>query len=151
MIKKIQKNMNKKGFTLVELIIVLAVMAILAAIVIPRMSGVTDSFKIRSDERVAASIAREIQVMVQTGVIDDLGASDTSSVVTTDYTSRDNYIAPEIQSTTLAEDALIITLFSDYDINGDGDKDDTDEDKKHIEVKFGDDITSVLKYTGEIN
>ena len=67
MIKMIQKNMNKKGFTLVELIIVIAVMAILAAIVVPRMSGITETFKERADERTCDTIAREIEVMLQLG------------------------------------------------------------------------------------
>jgi len=71
MIKTIQKNMNKKGFTLVELIIVIAVMAILAAIVVPRMSGITNSFKVRAAERTCATIAREIEVRIQNGSIDD--------------------------------------------------------------------------------
>ena len=67
MIKFIQKNMNKKGFTLVELIIVIAVMAILAAIVIPRMSGITTSFKEKADERMCENYAREIEVLIQLG------------------------------------------------------------------------------------
>lgn len=69
MLNKIRKNMNKKGFTLVELIIVLAVMAILAAIVVPRMTGVTNSFKVRADERTAAALGRELELRIQTGEI----------------------------------------------------------------------------------
>ncbi len=67
MIKTIQKNMNKKGFTLVELIIVIAVMAILAAIVIPRMGGVTTTFKQRADKESAEMLARQLEVIVQSG------------------------------------------------------------------------------------
>jgi len=36
------KKMNKKGFTIVELVIVIAVIAILAAVLIPTFSGVID-------------------------------------------------------------------------------------------------------------
>jgi len=36
------KKMNKKGFTIVELVIVIAVIAILAAVLIPTFSGVVD-------------------------------------------------------------------------------------------------------------
>jgi len=63
----IKSKLNKKGFTLVELIIVIAVMAILAAIVVPRMSGVTTSFKVNADAQVCETIAREIEVGIQAG------------------------------------------------------------------------------------
>ena len=36
------KKMNKKGFTIVELVIVIAVIAILAAVLIPTFSGIVD-------------------------------------------------------------------------------------------------------------
>ncbi len=67
MIKMIQKNMNKKGFTLVELIIVIAVMAIIAAVVVPRMSGITQTFRENADQRQCENYAREIELLVQIG------------------------------------------------------------------------------------
>ena len=39
------KNNNKKGFTIVELVIVIAVIAILAAVLIPTFTGVTERAK----------------------------------------------------------------------------------------------------------
>ena len=39
------KKLNKKGFTIVELVIVIAVIAILAAVLIPTFSGVVDKAK----------------------------------------------------------------------------------------------------------
>ena len=39
------KKMNKKGFTIVELVIVIAVIAILSAVLIPTFSGVVDNAK----------------------------------------------------------------------------------------------------------
>lgn len=36
------KKMNKKGFTIVELVIVIAVIAILAAVMIPTFTGIVD-------------------------------------------------------------------------------------------------------------
>jgi type IV pilus assembly protein PilA len=82
----IQKRMNKKGFTLVELIIVIAVMAILAAVVLPRMGGITTSFKIKADERVAASVSREVQIGVQTGVLAVTGTG-TGTVTAVTYST----------------------------------------------------------------
>lgn len=74
MIKFIQKQRNKDGFTMVELIIVIAVMAILAAIVVPRMGGIIDSFKDKADERICANYARELQLRIELGESVEVGA-----------------------------------------------------------------------------
>ena len=45
MLKKLLKRRNKKGFTLIELIVVLVIMAILAAAAIPAMMGYVNNAK----------------------------------------------------------------------------------------------------------
>lgn len=62
MFKKIQAKLkNKKGFTLVELLIVIAVLGIIAAIAVPRFTGVLGGFRDRADQSAAELLAKEIQ------------------------------------------------------------------------------------------
>lgn len=57
MIKIIQKIKNRKGFTLIELIVVLAVLLIIAGIAVPRFTGVQQEAKIKAD-KISAGIIK---------------------------------------------------------------------------------------------
>lgn len=59
--KKLRKN-NKKGFTLVELIVVLVILAILAALLIPALTGYID----KAQEKQIVAETRQIVVAAQT-------------------------------------------------------------------------------------
>lgn len=62
LLKKLQKKSNKKGFTLVEIIVVLVILAILAAIAVPSVIGYVDEAK----ESRYIQEARSIYVVFQT-------------------------------------------------------------------------------------
>jgi type IV pilus assembly protein PilA len=77
---------NKKGFTIIELIVVIAILAILAAIAIPSFIGITD----QANEKVAIANARNIATAVNTynalnpdTKIASVGASDYSTLKST--------------------------------------------------------------------
>lgn len=55
---------NQKGFTLVELIVVVAILGILAVIGITRFAGLTDNARHKADIATAASIAAAAQVSI---------------------------------------------------------------------------------------
>lgn len=52
----IKKKINKKGFTLIELIVVIAILAILAAIAIPRLGSFRDNAQTQADVATARTI-----------------------------------------------------------------------------------------------
>jgi len=59
MIKSFKSN---KGFTLVELIIVIAILAIIMLIAIPNFSGIQQRMQVRADKSTAAQIGKAVRV-----------------------------------------------------------------------------------------
>ena len=70
---------SKKGFTLIELIIVIAILGIIALIAVPNLSGLLQRSKVNTDKRSAEAIGRAIRIW-QTDV--DAGTRTIPTAVT---------------------------------------------------------------------
>lgn len=67
------RNMKKKGFTIVELVVVVAVIAILAAVLIPTFSGIIRKANISADSVLAKSLNSALAAENATEKVDDFG------------------------------------------------------------------------------
>lgn len=89
MMKIFKKRLNKKGFTLVELLIVIAVLGIIAGIGVSTMGGVTDTFKTKADTETVNVVARQAEILILSGIITaDITAADSGDATITKHFSN---------------------------------------------------------------
>jgi prepilin-type N-terminal cleavage/methylation domain-containing protein len=87
MLVSINKLRNKKGFTLIELILVLAVLAIIMAIAVPRFVGVQEEAKVESDRATLANIVKISEFYLVKGemVEGEYTGTDLTAVIGEDF------------------------------------------------------------------
>ena len=67
---------SKKGFTLVELIIVIAILGIIALIAVPSLTGVQKRSQVNADIRTAEQIGKAVRVWLTDGNINETRARE---------------------------------------------------------------------------
>ena len=112
-----KKMGGNKGFTLVELIIVIAILAIIMLIAIPNFSGIQQRMKVRADKATAAQIGKAVRVWYTDYTSDPVmkKAVDTATtpvvlsttpVVYSTITQIDGYAAKTYTPTSLTKDGV---------------------------------------------
>lgn len=71
-----QKKNKKKGFTLIELTVVLAIMALMITVIAPSFSDIKDGAKSKVDNQNCSVIERSVEMLLAEGVISETGNFD---------------------------------------------------------------------------
>ena len=90
-----KKKLNNSGFSLVELIIVIAIMAVLVGVLAPQYLGYVKKSRISTDIQNAQQIATKVQV----SIADAEGSGGTFDTSTTVATLMGSDVKPKVDST----------------------------------------------------
>lgn len=84
------KKLNNKGFSLVELIIVIAIMVILVAVIAPQYTKFVNNSKISNDVQTASDMATAIDVLIAEGTDATTLATDVTNYQTNTLSKLNN-------------------------------------------------------------
>jgi|LGOV01.1.fsa_nt_gb type IV pilus assembly protein PilA len=118
MFKMVNRLKNKKGFTLIELIVVLAVLGIIAVIAVPRFLNVQENSRLSSDETAVAGIQKASEIYAAQENVTDF------TTITIDLLQGENLLdtAVMLQSASFSGNIETSTNITDidFDANTDG-------------------------------
>lgn len=89
---KKQKNIGNKGFSLVELIIVIAIMAILVGVMAPQLLKYVEKSRISADTQVADTVRTAVvTALLDPAVTDGPGATAATDIGSAPYTASTDF------------------------------------------------------------
>ena len=90
---KMKKILNKKGFTLIELIVVIAILAILALILVPTITNYIGEATASRDQANSRSLYSQVALEVATGTITTNGTANGPDQLVCTYTVANNQVS----------------------------------------------------------
>lgn len=148
MIRLFSNLKNRRGFTLIELIVVLAVLAIIIAIAVPRFVGVRESATIDSDLSTVASIAKLVELQIarenistaQTGA-DKIGSKTINDLIIENFDEANLFQTNNLKNLTYSGTGAV-TVEVDYNDQGTVTKVTIDGTTDYVFTKSGSKFTT---------
>ena len=103
--KKEMKKKNNKGFSLVELIVVIAIMAVLMVVLAPAMLRYVEKTRVQKDDSAVSEVANALELaLAQENIYDAAGGK----VVIVTVTGSSGAITASIDGTAVAADHVLL-------------------------------------------